>query len=84
MSLDVPRKLVRTNSGAPPPIEGTDPDQHKWFNAGLKEVPADMQRLLEGYGHVPSEQIVEHVLGVVSLRYRLFAYDPLSARSHSR
>lgn len=43
-----------------------DPEASSWYNKDLKEVPEDMTYLLKSYSKLPSDQVVPHVLKIVS------------------
>jgi hypothetical protein len=38
----------------------------KWYNTELEEVPQDMQKLLENYSEIPPDEVLPHIIEVVS------------------
>lgn len=46
---------------------GLDPRTLSWYEDDLKEVAEPAKTLLEEYSKIPSDQVVKHVNGMVSL-----------------
>jgi hypothetical protein len=40
----------------------------QYYDTELEEVPGDMQRLLEKYSRIPSDEVLPHIIEVVSLQ----------------
>lgn len=46
--------------------QGMDPKELPWYEPTIDEVPEPAKTILEKYSNIPSDQVLQHVMEVVS------------------
>lgn len=45
---------------------GGDPKELPWYEPNIDNIPEPAKTILENYSKIPPEQVLQHVMGVVS------------------